>query len=101
MKWLIILGILLLVAAYLVVRFRKQIQTGIYLIRMFRQMNRAATSQGAQKGELNREPVGHGGDVELVRCAGCGSWTPRSTAVKLSKGNFYCKSACMELAVGR
>lgn len=96
MKWLFLLAIIAIVVVFLTIRYRRHIQSGIFLLKMFRQMNAAGRKESAPK------PIDAAttkSDVELVRCAGCGSWTPRETALKLSKGNFYCQSACIEKAV--
>lgn len=52
-----------------------------------------------QSGEKQIESNRSSEDVQLVRCAKCGSWIQQNTAIKLSKNNFYCSSKCMEKAV--
>lgn len=97
MKWLIILGLLALVAVFVAVRFRRQIQTALYLFKMFRKMREmsAPRAETGKKIEPNRAET----DVELVRCTKCAAWIPRNTALKLSKNTFYCSSKCLESAV--
>lgn len=94
MKWLIILIILLIVAAFVVLRYRRQIQTGLHLWRMFRKMR-----QMNQPSEKRIETVSNDKNEPLVRCERCGSWIPQSEAMKLRSKTFYCSAKCMERAV--
>lgn len=96
MKWLIILGLLAFLGMVIAVRFRRQIQTAIYVFKMFRKM-RQMSKPGAPEKQI--ENTSNSKDVQLVRCAKCGSWIPQNTALKLSKNTFYCSSKCMEKAV--
>ncbi len=94
MKWLILLVLLAVAGVFAAVRFRRQIQTGIYLYRMFQKMrgiNKADERQITQK----ENPK----DVPLVRCARCGTWTPQNKALNLRSKVFYCSANCMENAV--
>lgn len=93
MKWLIILGLLAILVIFIAVRFRRHIQTGIYLFKMFRKMRQMNKPETREK---QIETPSASGDVKLVRCAKCGSWIPQATAMKLSKNTFYCSSKCME-----
>ncbi|HEY8562684.1 MAG TPA: hypothetical protein VIL74_20060 [Pyrinomonadaceae bacterium] len=97
MKWLVILGLLAVAAMFVAVRFRKQIQTAIYVFKMFRKMRRLGRKPDAPEKQI--ETQAQAGDVELVRCSKCGSWIPRATALKLSRNTFYCSSKCLETAV--
>lgn len=96
MKWLIIIGLLAILVMFIVVRFRRHIQTGIYLLKMFRKMRQMNKPETKEKQIENREDAS---DVQLVRCAKCGSWIPQTTALKFSKNTFYCSSKCVESAV--
>lgn len=96
MKWLIVLGLLAIVAIFIAVRYRRQIQTGIYMLKMLRKMRQMSKPQATEK---KIEQKAGSDDVQLVRCAKCGSWIPQNTAMKLSKNTFYCSSKCMEKAV--
>lgn len=96
MKWIIILGLLAVLAMFIAVRFRRQIQMGLYVFKMFRQMRQMSKPEQPEK-QL-KKTAGEA-DVQLVRCAKCGSWIPQNTALKLSKNTFYCSSKCMESAV--
>ncbi|HXG85661.1 MAG TPA: hypothetical protein VNI84_16685 [Pyrinomonadaceae bacterium] len=94
MKWLVILLILVLISVFVAVRYRRQIQTGIYFYRMFRkmrQMGKASEKQIDKKETANAAP--------LVRCARCGKWTPQTKALNLRSKIFYCSSNCLESAV--
>lgn len=96
MKWLIILGLLAVLLIFVVVKFRKHIQTGIYVLKMFRKMRQMSKPA---KQEKQIETANNSSDVELVRCTKCGSWIPQNTALKLSKNTYYCSSKCLEAAV--
>ncbi|MBA2621472.1 MAG: zinc finger MYND domain-containing protein [Acidobacteria bacterium] len=94
MKWLILLVLLALAGVFVAVRFRRQIQMGIYLYRMFKKMrgtNKTDEKQISQK--VNPK------NVPLVRCARCGTWTPQNRALNLRSQVFYCSANCMESAV--
>ncbi len=96
MKWLIILGLLAVLMIFVVVKFRKHIQTGIYVLKMFRKMRQMSKPQAQEK--QIETPI-NSSDVQLVRCTKCGSWIPQNTALKLSKNTYYCSSKCLEAAV--
>ena len=94
MKFLIILALFLLVLALIAFRYRKQIQTAIYMWRMLkkmRQMNK--TPEKVIPTKANQK------DAPLVRCASCGNWTPETKALKLGAKSVYCSANCMEKAV--
>lgn len=96
MKFLIVLVILLLVLALIAFRYRKQIQTALYMWRMFKQMR-----QMSQKTPEKRiEPKTNSKkDTSLIRCLSCGNWTPETKALKLGAKSVYCSANCMEKAV--
>ena len=95
MKWLIILFLLFLLFAFIAVRFRRQIQMGIYVFKMFRKMRQMNKPQKKQI----ETPV-NAKDVQLIRCAKCGTWTPQKNALNLRNSKtFYCSANCMEQAV--
>lgn len=94
MKWLILLLLVAVAGILIAVRYRRQIQTGIYLYRMFRKMRQ--TGKGAEK-QINRKETTS--EVPLVRCARCGKWTPQTKALNLRSKTFYCSSNCLESAV--
>jgi Sec-independent protein translocase protein TatA len=94
MKWLIILGLLILVWAIIAVRYRRQIQTAIYVWKMFRKMR-----QPEKTAEKQIEKKENSGDVSLVKCAKCGTWIPQKNAFNLRSKIFYCSANCMESAV--
>ena len=94
MKWLIILLILLAVIGFIALRYRRQIQMGLQLLQMFRQvknMNKPAEKKVETK-KISK-------DVPLVRCERCGKWTPQTDVINLRSKNFYCSTKCMEKAV--
>jgi hypothetical protein len=94
MKWLILIGLFLLIIGLIYWRFRRQIQTAWQLWRMFRQMR--------QVGKTEEKPVNKKKeslqDAPLVRCEKCGKWTSPETALKLRQDKYYCSSQCMERA---
>ena len=94
MKWLILLALLFVLLALFVSRYRRQIQTALYFLRMvkkMRQMNRPEEKQIDKKETA--------GNTELVRCSKCGKWTPQGSALKLRSKTFFCSANCMEKAV--
>lgn len=94
MKWLILLGILLLVIFFVYLRFRRQIQTAWQLWKMFRQMRKGVKSEE----NPNKKKENTLKDAPLVRCEKCGKWTTPESALKLRKDKYYCSSQCMERA---
>ena len=95
MKLLIILVLLLVVAALIAVRYRRQIQTAIYMWRMLRQMRQFNKPQhekhiGAKETSAN---------VPLVRCVGCGNWVEEINVLKMGNKISYCSASCIEKAV--
>lgn len=89
-----LLALLAVAGVLIAARYRRQIQTGIYLWRMFgkmRQMNKTDEKQIPQKENSQNVP--------LVRCARCGTWTPQNKALNLRSKVFYCSANCMENAV--
>lgn len=95
MKWLIILGLFVLLIAIIATRYRKQIVAGIEIYKMFRQV-RKQMKPAAEK--QIKQPVAKS-DVQLVRCAKCGKWINESNALNLRSKTFYCSTNCMERAV--
>jgi len=97
MKWLIILGLLAILAIFIAVKFRRHIQSGIYIFKMFRQMRRMSRQADGREKQIDN--AGGTSDVQLVRCTKCASWIPQNTALKLSKNTFYCSSKCLEQTI--
>lgn len=91
MKWLIILGLLFIVALFIYSRYRRQIQTGLQLWRMYRQMRQASAPT-----EKKIDKKESGSSQQLVRCARCGKWIAPDEALKLGKNVTYCSTECME-----
>jgi hypothetical protein len=94
MKWLIILVLLLILAAFIAVRFRRQITTGIQIFKMLRQLRSQMKPPEKKIEKQSAEKT-----APLVRCARCGTWTPQATALNLRSKIFYCSPNCMEKAV--
>ncbi len=93
MKWLIILALLMIVVSMIALKYRKHIQTGLYMWRMFRQMRQV--SKPTEKKIEN--PIADK-NANLVRCARCGKWISASTALNLRPNTSYCSTVCMEKA---
>ncbi len=94
MKWIIILALIAVVIILIASRYRKQIQMGLYVFRMFRKMRQM---NKAEKKQIN--PTEQANDDILVNCAKCGTWMPQNKALKLRSGVFYCSSNCLETTV--
>jgi len=94
MKWLILFALLALLLAFVISRYRRQIQMGLYVWRMFRKMRRMG-----KEGDKQLEKKDDQKNVPLIRCAQCGSWTPQKDALNLRSGTVYCSANCMEKAV--
>ena len=94
MKWLVLLVLVFVAVVLVAARYRRQIQTGIYLWRMFRKMRQTGRTE-----EKQVESKENSKDVQLVRCARCGAWTPETKALNLRGKTFYCSANCMETAV--
>ena len=93
MKWLVVLIIIFFVFALIALRYRRQIQMGLQVWRMFRQVRKM--NKPAEKKIDNPK---NSKDVALVRCERCGKWIPQTEAMKLRSKNIYCSTACMERA---
>jgi hypothetical protein len=94
MKLLIIFVLLLFVLALIAFRYRKQIQTALYVWRMFRQMKQFNKPQ-----EKRIEKTENNSNVPLVRCAGCGNWVEEMNVLKMGNKISYCSAACIEKSV--
>lgn len=94
MKWLIILFLIFILFAMIVVRYRRHINAGIEIFRMFRQLK---NQNKPEEKRLEKKVVKE--SVPLVRCAKCGTWTPQTSALNLRSKVFYCSTDCMEKAV--
>ncbi len=91
MKWLIVLGILIVILVLVAMRFRQQIKMAIYVWRMFRKMRQVGKTD-----EKQIEKQTDSKDAALVRCAKCGTWIPQNKALNLRSGIFYCSKVCLE-----
>jgi len=93
MKWLLLLIVILAFIGYLVYRYRKYLQTALFMYRTVRQMKRQSTGQQKQV-----PPRDTSKDSELVRCPRCGKWASKMDSVKL-KSDFFCSHSCMEESI--
>lgn len=94
MKWLLVLLIIAAVVAYFVYRYRKHIQTALFMYRTFRRMKKQ--SAAAQQKQVPVRDTAQ--DSELVRCPKCGKWTSKQDTVKL-KSDFFCSLECLEESI--
>lgn len=92
-KILIILLLLLFLLAMIATRYRRQIMMGIQVFQMFRKM-RAANRTPATEKQIPKKDSGAA--VPLVKCVKCGTWVPRSNAMKLGGNTYYCSTVCVE-----
>ncbi len=94
MKWVIILILFAGLTTIMALRYRRQLQTALYVWRMFKKMRRMNDTK-----EKQIEKKETTGDVQLIRCAKCGTWIPQKNALKLRSKTFFCSANCMEKAV--
>ena len=92
MKFVVILLILLFVAALIAVRFRKQITMGIQMWKMIKGVRQAGRPQQEKQIKKQDDSVGN---VPLVKCLKCGTWVPKTNALKLG-ASVYCSTTCVE-----
>lgn len=92
-KLLVIFFILLLVIMLLALRYRRQLQTGLHIWLMYKQIKQ--TPKPSAKPKIN-QTIEKG--ESLVRCARCGKWVPPAGAVNLRGRTTYCSTQCMEKA---
>ena len=95
MKWLILLFLLLLVIFVIAMRYRRHLQTGLQVWKMYRQFKKATKPARTEK-EIDVRGVDK--NEPLVRCARCGKWVARSEALNLRSKTVYCSANCMEKA---
>jgi hypothetical protein len=94
MKWLIILILFLILIAIIAVRYRRQINVGIEIFKMFRQLKNQTKPREKKLDKKTADKA-----APLVRCAKCGTWTPQTSALNLRSKTFYCSANCMEKTV--
>ena len=97
-KFLVILVLLIVLFGLTALRYRKQIETGLYVLRMFRKMRRMNRTEHEEK-QIEKQAAP--GDIQLVKCARCGTWIPQAKALNLRAKTFYCSADCMENAVAK
>ena len=102
MKYLFVLLLFSVVAAYAYWRLRPYIRGARRLLGALRDVRRV--QGGAAEFDLPKKSKGKKSkrkaalNERLVRCASCGTWTPASHAVSLHAGATYCSHACLERA---
>ena len=73
-------------------RYRKQIQSALYVWRMFRKMRQMGKPQEGKRIEKTE----NSSTSKLVKCAKCGTWTPLTKAIYFRSKIFYCSKNCLE-----
>lgn len=94
MKLIIVLLLLFVLIAVVFVKYRRQIQTALYVWKMFKNMRQMSTPQEENKAEIPQKQ-----NTDLIRCAKCGTWTPQDSAFNRRSQTKYCSAKCMEQAV--
>jgi hypothetical protein len=96
-KYLVVLALFAVVAAYAYWRLRPYIRGARRVFATLREVRRM--QEGARPADTAKKskpkPVA---SERLVRCAACGTWTPASRAVRLGASATYCSHACLERA---
>jgi ribosomal protein L44E len=102
LKYLFVLALFAVVAAYAYWRLRPYIRGARRLVGALREVNRmregARPSDLPKKGKRKKEKRKVTLNERLLRCAACGTWLPASRAVSLRDGTTYCSHACLERA---
>ena len=97
MKYVVAFLLLAAVAFLIYLRLRPYIRAARRVIGAVREVNRMRQGGAAPQSDLPRQATRKAAAGEkLVRCTGCGSWTPASRAVSLRAGATYCSHACLE-----
>jgi hypothetical protein len=97
-KYLVVLILFAVVAAYAYWRLRPYIRGARRLFGALREVNRMR--EGARPSDIPAKQTGRkaASNERLLRCAACGAWMPASRAVTLRAGATYCSHACLERA---
>jgi Sec-independent protein translocase protein TatA len=95
-KFLVITFLIIVLFGLVALRFRKQIQTALYVLKMFRQMRKVNQPEPENVIEKTEKA-----DGQLVRCVRCGTWVPETKAMSLGPKMFYCSTNCIESAVSK
>lgn len=79
----------MILLAIIASRFRHQIENILYLWRVLKKMNQP-------KDQKQFEPSENTKELPLIKCIGCGVWTPENFAFKLRSNDYYCSKKCLE-----
>jgi hypothetical protein len=100
MKWLIILGLVIVVTTFLAVRFRRQIQMALQIWKMFRSLRQGTFGSQIEQDKSNSRLKDESPrSSALVRCSSCSKWIPENEGLNVGKKAFYCSTNCLEKAV--
>lgn len=86
---LFILVVVMILLAWTVVRYRKQISSIIGFVRMVREAAVPARNTGEIREMKTAVPN------ELVSCSKCGVWVPHDRAIRFDAKTFYCSKDCV------
>ncbi len=96
MKYVVALLLLAAVAFLIYLRLRPYIRAARRVLGAVREVNRMRQGAAPQSDLPRQATRKTAAGEKLVRCSGCGSWTPASRAVSLRAGATYCSHACLE-----
>lgn len=86
-----ILFVMILLLGLTALRYRKQIAALLSFGKML--------SDAREQGKAMRSPDPGVTKDELVACSRCGTWSPKSTAIRFSSTTYYCSNECVKAAV--
>jgi hypothetical protein len=93
MKYLIIIGLILLVLALIYWRLRPYLLTGWKVYKIFRQMQKEQVN-GLPNNNLPQKVAKN---QMMVRCESCGKWLTSDRAIKIGNNKqSYCSTSCLE-----
>jgi Sec-independent protein translocase protein TatA len=95
MKWLIIIGLLVILLVFLAMRFRRQIQAAIEIWRLLKKIKNFQPEEKT----VTKSKIEQNKNETFVRCASCGNWIAESQALNLRLKIFYCSAECVEKSV--
>jgi hypothetical protein len=89
-----ILVVVLILLAITAIRYRKQINGMIGMVRMIRSAINPSKADRSISVPAEKTPS------ELVRCSTCETWVPRNRAIRFDGKTYYCSKQCVRVAVG-
>jgi len=86
LKYLLVIGLVLLLLAMLYRRLRPYLKIVREFLNTVRQFRINSNQGGREKSEQHAE--------KLVRCEACGTWVPIGRALTSRTGTFFCSEDC-------